>query len=95
MDLTPSPGNIRDIRTFAEKALKATGSFINSFISIHFLHGSKISLQINYVSLDMESVFLSSFPLLKHQWVCDNLEAWDGVGGRQVKEGGDICITCG
>ena len=25
--------------------------------------------------------------------LCDNLEAWDGVGGRrEVQEGGDICI---
>ena len=24
---------------------------------------------------------------------CDNLEGWDGVGGgREVQEGGDICI---
>ena len=24
---------------------------------------------------------------------CDNLEGWDGVGGgRDVQEGGDICI---
>ena len=26
--------------------------------------------------------------------LCDNLEAWDGVGGRrEVQEGGDICIN--
>ena len=25
--------------------------------------------------------------------LCDNLERWDGVGsGREVQEGGDICI---
>ena len=25
--------------------------------------------------------------------LCDNLEGWDGVGGgREVQEGGDICI---
>ena len=25
--------------------------------------------------------------------LCDNPEGWDGVGcGRQVQEGGDICI---
>ena len=25
--------------------------------------------------------------------VCDDLEGWDGVeGGREVQEGGDICI---
>ena len=24
---------------------------------------------------------------------CDNLEGWDGVeGGREVQEGGDMCI---
>ena len=26
-------------------------------------------------------------------WCSDNLEGWDGVGGgREVEEGGDICI---
>ena len=26
--------------------------------------------------------------------LCDNLEGWDGVGGgREVQEGGDICIV--
>ena len=25
--------------------------------------------------------------------LCDNLEGWDGVGsGKEVQEGGDICI---
>ena len=25
--------------------------------------------------------------------LCDNLQGWDGVGGgREVQEGGDICI---
>ena len=25
--------------------------------------------------------------------LCDNLEEWDGVGGgKEVEEGGDICI---
>ena len=25
--------------------------------------------------------------------LCDNLDGWDGVGGgREVQEGGDICI---
>ena len=25
--------------------------------------------------------------------LCDNVEGWDGVGGgREVQEGGDICI---
>ena len=28
--------------------------------------------------------------------LCDNLEGWDRVGGgREVQEGGDICITHG
>ena len=28
--------------------------------------------------------------------LCDNLEGWDGRGsGRQVQEGGDICILMG
>ena len=24
--------------------------------------------------------------------LCDNLEGWDGRDGREVQEGGDICI---
>ena len=24
--------------------------------------------------------------------LCDDLEGWDGRGGREAKEGGDICI---
>jgi len=28
-----------------------------------------------------------------NQLLCDNLEGWDGVGGgREVQEGGDLCI---
>ena len=27
--------------------------------------------------------------------LCDNLEGWEGVGGgREVREGGDICMCC-
>ena len=24
--------------------------------------------------------------------LCDDLEGWDGEGGREAQEGGDICI---
>ena len=24
--------------------------------------------------------------------LCDDLEVWDGVGGKETQEGGDICI---
>ena len=24
--------------------------------------------------------------------LCDDLEGWDGVGGREAQKGGDICI---
>ena len=48
-------------------------------------------LILPYVKIDSQWEFAVCLRKLK-QGLCINLEDWDGVDGRDVQQGGDICI---
>ena len=54
--------------------------------------GSNMEIYITIRKIDSQWEFAVCFRKLK-QGLCDNLEGWDGEGdGREVQEGGDICL---
>ena len=59
---------------------------MNGFIEYHG------NIHITICKIDSQWELLKRSRELKLE-LCDNLEGWDGVGsGREVQEGGNICI---
>ena len=56
---------------------------------------SNMETYITMCKIDSQREFAVWLRKLK-QWLCINLEGWDGEGvGREVQKGGDICILMG
>ena len=53
---------------------------------------SNMETYITMCKIDSQREFAVWLRKLK-QWLCTNLEGWDGEGdGREVQKGGDMCI---
>ena len=53
---------------------------------------SNMEAYITICKIDSQQEFAIFFRKLK-QWLCINLEGWEGEGdGREVQKGGDLCI---
>ena len=56
---------------------------------------SNMETYITICKIDSQWEFAVLLRKLK-QWLCINLVGWDGEGdGREVQQGGDICIPMG
>ena len=54
---------------------------------------SNMETYITICKIDSPQEFAVWLRKLK-QWLCNNLEGWDGKGdGRESQKGGDICMT--